>query len=90
MEGCVPAAVMLIGVSAGIEHRGDDIRVALQRGPSQRRAAIEGFFSGGRSVRGEPAAHGRLVAGEDLRDGRFRTDHAMRKSLERRVERHDR
>jgi hypothetical protein len=44
MEGRVPAAITLIDVGAGIEHRCHDRRVTVQRGPGERRAAVEGVF----------------------------------------------
>ena len=90
MERRVPAAITLIDVGASIEHRGHDPRVSLQRGPGERRAAVEGIFACDRARPGEPLAHGGLVACENLLDGWLRADRALGKPLDRHIEWNDR
>ena len=90
MESSVPTAVALIDVGAGIEHCGHDRRVAVQRGPGERCAAPDGVLAIDRPGRGEPLAHGGLVARENLLDGWLRVDRAMGKPPDRHVERPNR
>jgi len=89
VQGRVAAAVALVDVAAGIEHRGYDRRVAVERGPAERRVAVEGILARDRPWRGEPATNGGHVTGEDLRDGGLRGHRPLREPLQGRVERHD-